>query len=204
MALIDLANPTRFLSLSATLLPWLAAATALAFAYGFWLAASAPDDYQQGATVKIMFIHVPSAWLAMFGWTVMTLCRARHAGMASSACRCGRQGRGPDRRRLHADLPDHRLALGPPDVGHLLGLGRAADIRIRAVPDVSRRDRAMAHHRRSDAGRTGGRDPDTGRRDQHSDHQVFGRMVEYAASAGVGGADGRPCHSLRASCCRCW
>jgi heme exporter protein C len=73
MALIDLANPTRFLSLSAKILPWLAAATALAFAYGFWLAASAPDDYQQGATVKIMFIHVPSAWLAMFGWTVMTL-----------------------------------------------------------------------------------------------------------------------------------
>jgi heme exporter protein C len=73
MALIDLANPTRFLSLSAKILPWLAAATALAFAYGFWLASGAPDDYQQGATVKIMFIHVPSAWLAMFGWTIMTL-----------------------------------------------------------------------------------------------------------------------------------
>ena len=73
MALIDLANPTRFLSLSTKLLPWLAAATALAFACGFWLAAGAPDDYQQGATVKIMFIHVPSAWLAMFGWIVMTL-----------------------------------------------------------------------------------------------------------------------------------
>ncbi len=52
------------------ILPWLAAVTALAFAYGFWLAAGAPDDYQQGATVKIMFIHVPSAWLAMFGWMV--------------------------------------------------------------------------------------------------------------------------------------
>ena len=33
----------------------------------------APDDYQQGATVKIMFIHVPAAWLAMLGWTVMTI-----------------------------------------------------------------------------------------------------------------------------------
>ena len=37
MALIDLANPTRFLSLSAKILPWLEAATALAFAYGFAL-----------------------------------------------------------------------------------------------------------------------------------------------------------------------
>ena len=32
----------------------------------------APDDYQQGATVKIMFIHVPFAWLAMFGWVMMS------------------------------------------------------------------------------------------------------------------------------------
>ena len=73
MALIDLANPTRFLSLSGRILPWLAAATALCFAWGFWLAAGAPDDYQQGATVKIMFIHVPSAWLAMMGWMVMSV-----------------------------------------------------------------------------------------------------------------------------------
>ena len=33
----------------------------------------APDDYQQGATVKIMYIHVPSAWLGMMGWTVMSV-----------------------------------------------------------------------------------------------------------------------------------
>ena len=44
MALIDLANPTRFLSLSGRILPWLAAATALCFAFGFWLAAGAPDE----------------------------------------------------------------------------------------------------------------------------------------------------------------
>jgi heme exporter protein C len=73
MGLIDLANPSRFLSLTDRALPWLAGATAIAFAVGLYLASLAPDDYQQGATVKIMFIHVPSAWLAMFGWTVMTL-----------------------------------------------------------------------------------------------------------------------------------
>ena len=33
----------------------------------------APDDYQQGATVKIMFLHVPAAWLGMLGWGVMTV-----------------------------------------------------------------------------------------------------------------------------------
>jgi heme exporter protein C len=73
MALIDLANPTRFLALAERLLPWLAAATAIAFAVGLHLAWGAPDDYQQGATVKIMFIHVPSAWLGMAAWGLMSV-----------------------------------------------------------------------------------------------------------------------------------
>jgi heme exporter protein C len=73
MPLIDLANPTRFLKLVEQLLPWLVGATALAFAFGLNQVYGAPDDYQQGATVKIMFIHVPAAWLAMMGWTLMTI-----------------------------------------------------------------------------------------------------------------------------------
>src|SRR3954470_9234945 len=73
MALIDLANPTRFLSATARVLPWLAIATAIAFAVGLYLVWSAPDDYQQGATVKIMFIHVPNAWIAMAVWAVMSI-----------------------------------------------------------------------------------------------------------------------------------
>src|SRR6476659_9151616 len=74
MALIDLANPTRFLAFTARVLPWLAAATVVAFAIGLYLVwFVAPDDYQQGATVKIMFIHVPNAWLAMAVWGVMSI-----------------------------------------------------------------------------------------------------------------------------------
>src|SRR6186713_86042 len=73
MTLIDLANPTKFLSLTARVLPWLAGVTAILLLVGFYQAAMAPDDYQQGATVKIMFIHVPNAWLSMFVWGVMSL-----------------------------------------------------------------------------------------------------------------------------------
>lgn len=73
MTLIDLANPTRFLALTARLLPWLAAATIILLAIGLYQSATAPDDYQQGATVKIMFIHVPNAWLSMFVWGVMSI-----------------------------------------------------------------------------------------------------------------------------------
>jgi heme exporter protein C len=73
MALIDLANPTRFLTFAQRVLPWLIAATVFAFAVGLVQALFvAPDDYQQGATVKIMFLHVPSAWLGMFCWTLMS------------------------------------------------------------------------------------------------------------------------------------
>jgi heme exporter protein C len=72
MPLIDLANPSRFLKLTERLLPWLIGATVLIFAVGIGLVFGAPDDYQQGATVKIMFIHVPSAWLAMGAWALMS------------------------------------------------------------------------------------------------------------------------------------
>jgi heme exporter protein C len=73
MPLIDLANPTRFLTLAGRLLPWLAAATLLAFAFAISQAMLAPDDYQQGATAKIMFIHVPAAWLGMGIWGLMAI-----------------------------------------------------------------------------------------------------------------------------------
>jgi heme exporter protein C len=73
MALIDLANPSRFLALAERLLPYLIGLTVFALAAGLYLASGAPDDYQQGATVKIMFIHVPSAWLSMLVWGVMSV-----------------------------------------------------------------------------------------------------------------------------------
>jgi heme exporter protein C len=73
MTLIDLANPARFMSLTARILPWLAGITGLVLAWGLLEVYGAPDDYQQGATVKIMFIHVPAAWLSMFVWGLMSL-----------------------------------------------------------------------------------------------------------------------------------
>jgi len=72
MSLIQLANPSRFLAVSGRALPWLSAATVLVFAIGIIQIYFAPDDYQQGATVKIMFIHVPAAWLGIFGWLLMS------------------------------------------------------------------------------------------------------------------------------------
>ena len=72
MPVIDLANPTRFLALVNRVLPWLVAVTVILFAIGLYRAVNAPDDYQQGATVKIMYLHVPAAWLGMMGWGLMS------------------------------------------------------------------------------------------------------------------------------------
>lgn len=69
----DLANPTRFLALAARLLPWLAGLTAVLFAVGLYLAFATEGDYQQGDTVRIMYIHVPAAWLSMMCYSVMAL-----------------------------------------------------------------------------------------------------------------------------------
>lgn len=66
MTIAELANPSRFMRLSDRLLPWLSAAAAALFAVGLYFAFFvAPEDYQQGQTVRIMFVHVPAAWLAM-------------------------------------------------------------------------------------------------------------------------------------------
>jgi len=69
----DLANPTRFLGLASRVLPWLSAVTAILFAAGLYLSFAGEGDYQQGLTVRIMYVHVPAAWLSMMCYTVMAL-----------------------------------------------------------------------------------------------------------------------------------
>jgi heme exporter protein C len=69
----DLANPTRFVGFANAVVPWLAALTAAVLAVGLWMAFAAPEDYQQGITVRIMYIHVPFAWLAMMCYSIMSV-----------------------------------------------------------------------------------------------------------------------------------
>ncbi len=74
MAIWDLANPTRFMNFTRVVVPWLVGLCAIAFAAGLYMSFfTAPADYQQGETVRIMYIHVPAAWLCMMCYTVMAL-----------------------------------------------------------------------------------------------------------------------------------
>src|ERR1700721_1251845 len=70
--MVNLANPTAFVELTRRVLPWPAAVTAVLFFAGLCLSFVAPPDYQQGETVKIMYLHVPAAWMATFVYAVMT------------------------------------------------------------------------------------------------------------------------------------
>jgi heme exporter protein C len=69
----NLASPTVFLTVVKRTLPALALITLALFAVGLWMVVRAPADYQQGETVKIMYIHVPAAWLSTFIYGVMAL-----------------------------------------------------------------------------------------------------------------------------------
>jgi heme exporter protein C len=72
--MISLANPTRFLGLVDQVVPWLSGLVVILLGTGLYLSFFvAPPDYQQGETVRIMFVHVPAAWLAMFGYTVIAI-----------------------------------------------------------------------------------------------------------------------------------
>ena len=69
-----LANPARFLRLAGAVLPWCWAVAAVTGGIGLWLALFAsPADYQQGDSVRIMYIHVPAAWMAMAAYTVVAV-----------------------------------------------------------------------------------------------------------------------------------
>lgn len=70
---IELANPTRFVALADRVVPWLAALALAVLVAGLWMAFAAPEDYQQGITVRIMYIHVPFAWLAMMCYSIMAM-----------------------------------------------------------------------------------------------------------------------------------
>jgi heme exporter protein C len=74
VGIAEIANPGRFVALSARLTPWLWASGAVLICLGLYLGLFiAPPDYQQGDMVRVMYIHVPSAWLSMFVYGLMAV-----------------------------------------------------------------------------------------------------------------------------------
>ena len=71
------ANPTRVLRIAGAILPWSAALTVVLLGTGLYYALIAsPIDYQQKDTVRIMYIHVPAAFMAMGGYALVAVASA--------------------------------------------------------------------------------------------------------------------------------
>jgi len=73
MKVRDLANPHRFMQLARWMIPVAAIAATALLAIGFYLGFTAPADYQMGETVRIMYVHVPAAWLSLGIYTFMAI-----------------------------------------------------------------------------------------------------------------------------------
>lgn len=72
MSIWEYANPKKFMQTSAWALPWALGATVLCLSVGLiWGFFFTPDDYKQGATVKIIYLHVPAAMMAINAWVMM-------------------------------------------------------------------------------------------------------------------------------------
>ena len=72
MSLWEYANPKKFLRTSEAVLPYLWGLAALCLVVGLvWGFFFTPDDYRQGSTVKIIYLHVPSALMAINAWLMM-------------------------------------------------------------------------------------------------------------------------------------
>jgi heme exporter protein C len=66
-----LANPDRFTRVFAPIRPYIGGLAAALFVWGLYLCFASPEDYQQGDTVRIMYLHVPAAWMAMMVYLIM-------------------------------------------------------------------------------------------------------------------------------------
>lgn len=65
-------SPKRFYALAGTLVPWFAVTAGVLFVAGLYLGLYwAPPDYQQGDSYRIMFVHVPNAWMSMMAYMIM-------------------------------------------------------------------------------------------------------------------------------------
>ena len=118
------ANPARFMRISGAALPWCAWAASRLLLIGLYLALiAAPPDYQQGEAVRIMYVHVPAAWLALNVYLFVAVASGvalvwRHP-LAEIAARSAR----PDWCGLHFCLPDDRARCGAGRCGAPGGCG---------------------------------------------------------------------------------
>ena len=161
--------------------PWRSSPTAVIIGL-----VAAPPEVFMGDVYRIIFVHVPSAWLALVG--VPHQLRREPVLPVQAAPRRRRTGRVDRRARravLHAG-PRHRLHLGPAHLGRVVDLGPAPDDRRHPVARLLGLPRAAQVRRRTREARHLGRGRRHRHRRRHPDRVVLGEVVEQPAPAAVG------------------
>ena len=179
-----LANPTRFLELADRVIPWLAVLTFLTLGVGLYLAFFvAPPDYQQGETVRIMFVHVPAAWLAMFGYTLIAIASISSLIWRHPLADVAAKTAAP----IGATFCFLALVTGSLWGKPMWGTYWVWDARLTSMLVLFLLYLGLIALWQSieEPGRAGARrrHPRAGRLRQRADHQILGRLVEHAASA---------------------
>ena len=121
-------NPNKFMTISGTLLPGFSILTVLLISIGLiWGFFFTPDDFRMGSTVKIIYLHVPSALIAINTWFVMLigsliwLVRRHHVSTYLEISR-------PYRSNNDNSCPGYRCDMGTTYVGNFLGLGSTSNL----------------------------------------------------------------------------
>ena len=188
----SLANPSVFLAFVRRVLPGLWLATAACFAIGLWMVFNSPPDYQQGETVKIMYIHVPSAWLSTLIYGVMAIASLGTLVWRHPLADAAQKAAAP----LGAGFTFVCLATGSLWGKPMWGTYWVWDARLTSVLVLFILYLGLIALWRSfddpGQGRARRGDPDPGRQRQSADHKILGRLVEHPPSAGVGVPHGRP------------
>ncbi len=199
------AAPQRFYPLAGKAVPWFAGLAVLLTVLGLYIGLLlAPTDHQQGDSYRIIFIHVPAAWMSMVIYLVDGLLGRDRADVQHPAGVDAGGGAGAHRRMDDLYRVVDRRAVGQAHLGHLVGVGCAADFgtdpafSVHRIHVPARRDRRRAPRRprRRGAG--------AGGRGQRADHLFLGEVVEHAAPGRLGQPDQGAEHGRRSCSPACW
>ena len=162
-------------------------------AIGLYMAFTAPLDYQQGHAAKIMFVHVPAAWLSMFGYALVAISSFGLLVFRHPLADVSAKAAAPIGATFTALCLLTGIAVGQADVGRVLGVGPAADLGADPVLALPRPDRAALLDRGRGAGGQAHGRAEPGRHRHPAGDQVLGG-VEQPAPAGQRHAAGRAHH----------
>ena len=129
-----LANPHRFMRFSRWAAPGLGVLAIALIGVGLAFGAAAPPDYQQGASVRIMFVHVPAAWTAMLAYAALGAASFFSLVFRHSLADAAAKAAAPLGAAFTAAGAGHRLAVGAADVGRVVGVGCPPDLGAGPLP----------------------------------------------------------------------